>query len=407
MKISASFLALLLSATWPATVPAAQDRPDDSDLDGIVRQLTSRKRPAATAEFASRAQAEPAPDTCGMSPALLTTKRGSDSKSFQVALQSRAVAAATEVLLVRPSRLTVDADGAARAYHPEDPLAECAGGNDGHHACALDNVANAGMRLFRGGERLKASWAAPLDEARLDFERSWRDIWQLMKDRKLKPFRLSNVVGPDGPKGYNLFHWSERNLTLALKTEIVPQTKDGYPCMAAGNGSLGYFISATTLTLPSRARKDGCRPQRFVDSERIPFVVLPAERLGGVALGDIVVGVLKREDDYRIVFGIAGDTGSFDRFGEASIAFNSALLGRSTPPTGGREVDRLDIKAPGGGYIALLAFGGTSRLVGKQLSAERIARIGSKIFSEWNVGDNLRGGRLERCLSTAGFLDDD
>ncbi len=226
MKISASFLALLLSATWPATVPAAQDRPDDSDLDGIVRQLTSRKRPAATAEFASRAQAEPAPDTCGMSPALLTTKRGSDSKSFQVALQSRAVAAATEVLLVRPSRLTVDADGAARAYHPEDPLAECAGGNDGHHACALDNVANAGMRLFRGGERLKASWAAPLDEARLDFERSWRDIWQLMKDRKLKPFRLSNVVGPDGPKGYNLFHWSERNLTLALKTEIVPQTKD-------------------------------------------------------------------------------------------------------------------------------------------------------------------------------------
>jgi hypothetical protein len=303
--------------------------------------------------------------------------------------------------------LTVDADGAARAYHPADPLAECAGGNDGHHVCALDNVANAGMRLFRGGARLKGSWAGTPDEARLDFERSWHDIWELMKDRKLKPLRLSAMVGPDGPNGYNLFHWSERNLTLAFKTQIVPQTKDGYPCMDAANGSLGYFISATTLKLPSQARKDGCRPGQFVDSERIPFVVLPAERLGGVALGDIFIGVLKRENDYRMVFGIAADTGSFDRFGEASIAFNAALLGRSTPPAGGREVDSLDIKAPSEGYIALLAFGGTARLVGKYLTAERIARVGSKLFSEWNGGPGLRGGRLERCLGTAGAISDE
>ncbi len=232
MKISASFLALLLSATWPATVHAAQDRPNDGDLDAIISQLTSRKRPAATAEFTPRAQAEAAPDTCGMAPSLLTTIRGSDRKSFQVALESGRAGTATRVLLLKLSRLTVDADGAVRAYHPEDPLAECAGGNDGHHACALDNVANAGMRLFRAGERLKASRSGPLDEARLDFERSWHDLWELMKDQKLKPFRLSGIVGPDGPKGYNLFYWSERNLTLAFKTEIVPQTKDGYPCMA-------------------------------------------------------------------------------------------------------------------------------------------------------------------------------
>jgi hypothetical protein len=407
MKISASFLALLLLATWPATVHAAQDRPNDGDLDAIIRQLTSRKRPAATAEFAPRAQAEAAPDTCGMAPSLLTTIRGSDRRSFPVALEGQRAGAATRVLLLRPSRLTVDADGAARAYHPEDPLAECAGSNDSHHACALDNVANAGMRLFRGGERLKASRSGPLDEARLDFERSWHDLWQLMKDRKLKPFRLSGIVGPDGPKGYNLFHWSERNLTLAFKTEIVPQTKDGYPCMAAVNGGSGYFISATTLKLPSPARKDGCRPRQFVDSERIPFVVLPAERLGGVALGDIVVGVLKRDENYRIAFGVAGDTGSFDRFGEASIAFNAALLGRSTPPAGGQEVDSLDIRVPGDGYLALLAFGGTARLVGKRLSAERVAKVGSKIFSEWNGGTDLQGGRLERCLSTAGSIQDE
>ena len=148
-------------------------------------------------------------------------------------------------------------------------------------------------------------------------------------------------------------------------------------------------------------------PRQFVDSERIPFVVLPAERLGGVALGDIVVGVLKQDETYRIVFGIAGDTGSFDRFGEASIAFNAALLGRSTPPAGGREVDSLDIRAPDDGYLALLAFGSTARLVGKRLSAERVAKVGSKIFWEWNGGTHLRGGRLERCLSTAGSIQDE
>ena len=37
----------------------------------------------------------------------------------------------------------------------------------------------------------------------------------------------------------------------------------------------GYFVAATTLTLPGPVRPDGCEPLSYLDAAEIPFFVLP------------------------------------------------------------------------------------------------------------------------------------
>src|SRR5262249_36440443 len=154
--------------------------------------------------------------------------------------------------------------------------------------------------------------------------------WPLIRDRVLKPVDLTPFVGPGGPEGYYLFYWKERNLSVFLSRPIIPAALDGYPCIHGADSRYpGYFVSATTLLQRGTVQPDGCTPAQYIDSEQIPFVVLPGPNLGEVELGDIVVGQLRIGSRVRIAYGIAADTGPFDQFGEGSIAFNQKLLGRS------------------------------------------------------------------------------
>lgn len=96
----------------------------------------------------------------------------------------------------------------------------------------------------------------------------------------------------------------------------------------------GFLISTTSLEDPTRAITD---PLRYVDSESIPYIVLPGGYLGRASLGDYALVV--NTETGKIVHAIAADSGPKYKVGEASIAVARALLGdaHANPRSGGTE----------------------------------------------------------------------
>lgn len=96
----------------------------------------------------------------------------------------------------------------------------------------------------------------------------------------------------------------------------------------------GYYISTTSLQDETRPKSD---PRRYVDSEQIPFIVLPGGQLGSAGLGDYAV-VINLKNGKRIS-AIAADVGPKHKVGEASIAVAKALLGNklANARTGGTD----------------------------------------------------------------------
>ena len=162
------------------------------------------------------------------------------------------------------SGMTIDADGAPNAYHPDN--------------IGIDDLLNAGSL----------------------------DYWPgLAKDENGKPF----VQGPDDP----------------------------FP---------GYYVSATALYDPTRARND---PSRYLDATKIPFVVLPEGLMEGIGarLGDFaaVFNLQNGKSSYAIF----GDTGPSDRIGEGSVALAENLGIRSDARYGGTARGILYLVFPGSG----------------------------------------------------------
>ena len=96
----------------------------------------------------------------------------------------------------------------------------------------------------------------------------------------------------------------------------------------------GFYISTTSLEDRAVGRKD---PRRYVDSESIPYIVLPGGKLGGAKLGDYAL-VINLKTKARVK-AIVADSGPKAKLGEASIATAKALLGKSksSPKSGGTE----------------------------------------------------------------------
>ena len=107
-------------------------------------------------------------------------------------------------------------------------------------------------------------------------------------------------------------------------------------------------------------------------------------------------------------YGIAGDTGPYDQFGEGSIAFNKALLDDHRQIENGKDVDSLDINLAEprtqhleGASMAVLLFGGTRRLLGGDYSEANIRKVGEAQLKRWNAKASGGEGRLDACLDAA------
>lgn len=109
----------------------------------------------------------------------------------------------------------------------------------------------------------------------------------------------------------------------------------------------GYYISTTALTDSSKAWND---PLRFVDSEAVPFLVVPPSFIGFMGkgglcrLGDLALAV--NLDNGKKVPCIIADIGPADELGEGSIALADTLDIPWSPRTGGCESGLLTIVFP-------------------------------------------------------------
>lgn len=94
----------------------------------------------------------------------------------------------------------------------------------------------------------------------------------------------------------------------------------------------GFYVSSTSLQDPDRARTD---PRRYVDSDTVPFIVLPGGHYPawGIALGDLAL--VTRLNGQRQCFAVFADIGPRTKIGEGSIALARTLGIPSDPRTGG------------------------------------------------------------------------
>jgi hypothetical protein len=127
----------------------------------------------------------------------------------------------------------------------------------------------------------------------------------------------------------------------------------------------GFYISTTSLEDSNRNRKD---PRRYVNAEKMNFIVLPGGLNLGAKLGDFAVVI--RPDTGAYDYAVYGDVGPRNKLGEASMALADALHIPSSPRTGG--------VAHG---ILYFVFAGTAKQW--PLSQPEIDQYGATLFAKW------------------------
>jgi hypothetical protein len=367
---------------------SAQDLPPLDVLRSIADKLPHRPQRSLGTRFQLSGTRTVDP-ICGLQPVTMTLAAGSPAARSIPVLLDRVPADATApvTLMTVLRRVTVDADGSPRTYHPDDPhgtgtcTREAGPNGDVRYAgiCALDDFASAHLLVFSGARKLVKG----------EFETPWRNIWPLIRDRKLTPIDLKQYV-PSAPDGYYFFYAKDLNVIALFKREIIPQASDGYPCRHDN----GYFVAATTLKQDGAAMPNGCTPSHFIDPEKIPFFVLPDDAFGNARVGDVVVARLAG----HLVYGVVGDTGPLGQLGEGSIAFNQALLARSGAIDNDHDVNELDIST---GQVTVLVLGGTKSQFNGDYSRENVEAVGRREFARWNGDPSNPTARLDACFRQA------
>ena len=390
----------------------AQDVPPPKVLSAIAAQF-SKRFPATTVSFSALGQQFA--EQCQMTPATMTTARDTRRRDFPVLVDGqRGAGAEPRDILARVTRLTVDADGSGRSYHPDDPFGEgvCTISEDRggqrvfQGVCAVDSLASGGFRLFLDATRLAKIAKTPKGP---DLAEEWKKLWPLIREKKIRAFNLGAVAGEKALERYYGFHDRTQNLTAIFNREIIPADGEGYPCRhGATSPHAGYFISATTLSSPQAGVKDSCTSSAFIDAEHVPFFVLPAGRLGQAGVGDVVVGYLNVEGQERLAYGIAADTGPFDQFGEGSIAFNQRLLGDTKAVMNVKGVYGVDIdlKRSARGkeqpaVMAILVLGDTRHLFKGDYSPRNVETTARQEFARWGGNTEQATRRLKACAAVA------
>ncbi len=133
--------------------------------------------------------------------------------------------------------------------------------------------------------------------------------------------------------------WGIATYTDSLGQEIpyVQDSLDPYP---------GYYVSTTSLT---DARYREWDPRKYVNSEKIPYIVLPARlaQATGTRLGDLAY-VYNRANG-KSTAAIYADTGPAGKLGEGSIYLAKQLGIDANPRRGGTEENVVYVVFPGSG----------------------------------------------------------
>ncbi|GHM98654.1 hypothetical protein WSM22_01440 [Cytophagales bacterium WSM2-2] len=149
--------------------------------------------------------------------------------------------------------------------------------------------------------------------------------------------------------------------------------KDGNPLVQKElDPAPGYYISTTSLQDDSKNVDD---PNRYVDSENIPYIVLPPGFSEQFVLGDIAL-VVNRENNKRC-YAIFADTGPANKIGEGSIYLAQKLGVNSNAKNGGISSG-----------IVFILFKNSGKK--KVLSKEEITDIGESRINEREIDQLLK-----------------
>ncbi len=107
----------------------------------------------------------------------------------------------------------------------------------------------------------------------------------------------------------------------------------------------GFYISITSLQDKTKNEDD---PARYIDAEKIPYIVLPPILSdSGMKLGDIALVINTKNDS--ACYAIFADIGPKNKIGEGSIELAKALGINSSPRNGGADDGVIYILFPGSG----------------------------------------------------------
>lgn len=114
---------------------------------------------------------------------------------------------------------------------------------------------------------------------------------------------------------------------------IITDTRksSGKPIVqSATDPAPGYYVSMTSLQDGSKKETD---PNRYVNSETIPYIAVPPKFSKDFRLGDIAL-VINKANNKRC-FAIFADTGPGNKIGEGSIYLAQQLGLQGSPKSGG------------------------------------------------------------------------
>jgi hypothetical protein len=193
-------------------------------------------------------------------------------------------------------------------------------------------------------------------------------VW---KANCLADFNQAKAEGFNGPTKICFFAMATR--------------QDGKPILQGpGDPKPGYFVSTTAL---QQVGVDKKTPQAQLDSNQIPFIVIPRHwqqaAVPGVKLGDFAL-VLRRSTG-QISFAIVGDLGPKKKLGEGSVALHMAL---GNNPFRMRFGKRRAWQGIGPRDVLYVIFP-NSRTDGRQITTELINSHGARLLEEFGGKDRL------------------
>lgn len=392
----------LASPVWAEPLPPEL-------LDAIFPVLRGKKPAQEPLEinFIRRLEVPKNP-LCGLETLDLTERRGDKVRRFGLLAETAPGSEEPSVMFIRLERMTVNADGSHRAYHPDDPFGRgtCEKPLRGPAtmACALDYLANAEIHVYEKNTRVPQfqSNGSGRSEPNPAFAAAWGSLWSEIAARKNNWVDLGVLFGKEAPSDTRLYYSKDSNSAATFNTSIIP-FKDGYPCQH--NGNIKEFFVAATKPHPAASpggKNDACRTAAYLESTQIPFFVLPDGVFKQLVIGDVAVGIAQSGQVMRLALGIVGDAGPAGQIGEGSIQFVKRLSGSTEEPKNSIDTGKLDIKVEDKlgavDRLGVLVLGGTAKAFGVDYSRSNIEKVARNAFAKW-LGDNQE--RLQACLNVS------
>jgi hypothetical protein len=162
-----------------------------------------------------------------------------------------------------------------------------------------------------------------------------------VEDKKAFVVTAGFMIDADGaPKAYNadskialdyLANAGKPGNWWALVTDT--RKSSGTPIVqTATDPAPGYYVSTTSLQNSSKKDSD---PNRYVNSETVPYIAVPPKFSKDFRLGDIALVVNKLNN--KRCFAIFADTGPGNKIGEGSVFLAQQLGIKSNPKNGGTQ----------------------------------------------------------------------